>query len=63
MKLIPCLFFLFFIRGYKPKIQTHVARTTANNKNCMALSHDVMELKYCLLYSHDQPAFAYLIIF
>ena len=28
-------FFLFFLRGYKPKIQTHVARTTANNKNCM----------------------------
>ena len=29
------LSFLFFLRGYKPKIQTHVARTTANDKNCM----------------------------
>lgn len=32
-------------------------------KTVWALSNDVMELKYCLLYSHDQPAFAYLIIF
>ena len=56
-------FFYFFKEATSLKSKLMWLEQQPIIKTVWALSHDVMELKYCLLYSHDQPAFADLIIF